>query len=611
MRIFFFSSLLLVSSVTLLQGLTLEESVKDLIRTDPVIQDRYRQFKQVEEDLRISQAQFLPTLDLTSGMGKQFLNDRSEYTDLNDLGYVNVKLRANLNLFNGFGDIHYVNEQEQRVYSAKQDLLDRVNTQTIDLVQAYLNVLKQKRNVELSRENLENHEETYFKIVDKSETGAGKASDLYQSSSRLALAQSNHLTAVNDLREAFIKFEKIYGKDVNIDFFNATYKVPEIKGEFDAIFDLAKKNNNAIKVAKRNIDASREAYQKDLRYFWPKLDLEVSEEYLTNDDAVKVDQFRGTILFNLSWQLYNGGADMALRRQNIESIAQEGEFLREAERQLKEKLLYAWNSYEILDKQRKYLQTHIDYSKDTVDAYSEEFLLGNRQLLNVLDAEREYYTSRREKNGADYDYDLAKFRIVEAVGGFYDYFDLNSTFIVDYYAESGAVDVSDYIDEQNRTLIGDQSATFVSAGKADDLKYGYGKLSAVSMEDYNESKKVFAAGERNLDYGESTQSADDLAAFYGEGNKASDTKVPKSNVASNKCYCLQIATLEREDYNLMNRVQSSTGGDLHYEDSQTMAGDRKVLIMGPYESMDKAKVALKGVRGLIDDAFIKNCRVCP
>jgi len=611
MRSFFLSSLLIVSSVTLLQGLTLEESVKDLVRTDPVIQDKYRQFKQVEEDLRISQAQFLPTLDLTSGMGKQFLNDRSEYTDLNDLGYVNVKLRGNLNLFDGFGDIHYVNEQEHRVYSAKQDLLDSVNTQTLDLVQAYLNVLKQKRNVELSRENLQNHEETYFKIVDKSKTGAGKASDLYQSSSRLALAQSNHLTAVNDLREAFINFEKIYGKDVDIDFFETNYKTPEIKGEFDDIFDLAKKNNNAIKVAKENIDVSREAYLKDLRYFWPKLDLEVSEEYLTNDDAIKVDQFKGTLLFNLSWQLYNGGADMALRRQNIESIAQDGEFLRETERQLKEKLLYAWNSYEILDKQRKYLQTHIDYSKDTVDAYSEEFLLGNRQLLNVLDAEREYYTSRKEKNGADYDYDLAKYRIVEAVGGFYDYFDLNSTFIVDYYAESGAVDVSNYIDEQNRTLIGDQSATFVSSGNADDLKYGYGKLSAVSMQDYNESKKVFTMGQRNLDYGEATQNADDLAAFYNENEKTPDVSASQSIVAPGKCYCLQIATLKNEDYDLMNRLESSTGGDLHYEDSQTIIGERKVLIMGPYGTMDKAKVALKGVRTLIDDAFIKNCRVCP
>jgi len=603
-------SLLIICSVTLLQGLTLEESVKDLVRTDPVIQDRYRHFKQVEEDLRISQARFLPTLDLTSGMGKQFLNDRSEYTDLDDLGYVNVKLRGNLNLFNGFGDVHYVNEQEHRVDSARQDLLDRVNTQTLDLTEAYLNVLKKKREVELSRENLQNHEETYFKIVDKSGTGAGKASDLYQSSSRLALSQSNHLTAVNDLREAFIKFEKIYGKDVDIDFFVNGYKVPEIKGEFDVFFDLAKKNNNAIKVAKQNIDVKREAYQKDLRYFWPKLDLEVSEEYLTNDDAVRVDQFRGTLLFNLSWQLYNGGADMALRRKNIEAITQEGEFLRETERQLKEKLLYAWNSFEILGQQRQYLQTHIDYSKDTVNAYSEEFLLGNRQLLNVLDAEREYYTSRREKNSADFDFDLAKFRIVEAVGGFYDYFDLNSTFIYDYYAESGAVDVSDYIEEQNRTILGDQSATFTSAGNSDNLKYGYGKLSAVSMNDYNASKKVFTENERNLDYGTSEQSADDLASFFTD--EASDdvvvpTPVPTVTKSAAKCYCIQLATLNQEDYGLMNQIQASTGEDVFYEES--VKG--KVLIMGPYSVINDAKDALKGVRSFIDDAFVKNCRVCP
>ncbi|MEA1920820.1 MAG: TolC family protein [Campylobacterota bacterium] len=611
MRSFLLYSLLLTSSVALLQGLTLEESVKDLVRTDPIIQDRYRHFKQVEEDLRISQAQFLPKLDLTSGMGKQFLDDRSEYTDLDDLGYVNVKLRGTLNLFNGFGDVHYVREQEHRVHSAKQDLLDRVNTQTLSLTEAYLSVLAKKREVELSKENLQNHEETYFKIVDKSKTGAGKASDLYQSSSRLALAQSNHLTAVNDLREAFINFEKIYGKDVDIDFFMMGYKVPVIKGTFDEIFDLAKRNNNAIKVARKNIDVKREAYKKDLREFWPQLDLEVSEEYLTNDDAIKVDQFRGTLLFNFSWQLYNGGADMAQRRKNIEAITQESEFLRETERQLKEKLLYAWNSYEILGQQSQYLQTHIEYSKDTVDAYSEEFLLGNRELLNVLDAEREYYNSRKEKNGADFDYDLSKFRIMEAVGAFYDYFDLNATFIEEYYAQSGAVDVSAYIDDHNRTLLGDGSATFISSGEAENLVYGYGKLSAVSMQDYNQSKKVYTENQRNLDYGDGSQNADDLAAFYADDDAVPAPAPLPTVTAPDNCYCLQIATLKQENYELMNRLQAATGGDLYYEDSKTTVGEQKVLIMGPYSEINEAKEALKGVRILVDDAFVRNCKVCP
>ncbi len=609
MRSVYLFTLMMLSSTALLQGLTLEESVKDMVRTDPVIQDRYRHYRQVEEDLRIAKAQFLPTLDLTTGMGKQFIDDRSQYTNLDDLGYVNVKLRGNLNLFNGFGDVHYMNEQQERLNSAQQDMLDIVNTQTLTLVEAYLNVLKKKRDVDLSKENLNNHEETYFKIVDKSETGAGKASDLYQASSRLALAQSNHLTAVNDLREALIKFEKLYGKDVDIDFFVPQYRIPEIKGTFEDIFELAKKNNNAIKVAKNNIDVKREAYLKDLRYFMPQLDLEVSEEYLTNDDAVKVDQFKGTILFNLSWQLYNGGADMALRRKNLEAVTQESEYLREAERQLKEKLLYAWNSYEILGQQRKYLNTHIEYSKDTVNSYAEEFLLGNRQLLNVLDAEREFYTSRKEYNSANYDFDLSKFRIMEAVGAFYDYFDLNATFIQDYYAESGAVDVSDYIVDQNMTVLGDQSAAFVSAGSADSLQYGYGKISNVSMADYNSSKTMFTnrtGAVQNYDTLE--QSPDALAGYYAEA-PAKEPAVTTPPAAASGCYCIQIATLKKENFELMNKIQSATGGDLHYEDSNKKGGT-KVLIMGPYETVNDAKEALKGVRLHVNDAFIKKCLTC-
>ncbi|MBN2894516.1 MAG: TolC family protein [Campylobacterales bacterium] len=580
--------------------MTLEESVRDLVRTDPVVQDRYRHYKQVEADVRIAQARYLPTLDLTTGMGKQFINDRSEYTDLSDLGYVNVKLRGNLNLFNGFGDMHYIDEQEQRLLSAREDLLNTVNLQVYDLIEAYITVLKKKREVELSRENLSNHEESYFKIVDKSQTGAGKASDLYQASSRLALAQSNHMSAVNDLREALVKFEKVYGKDVDIDFFEYGYKVPVVEGNFERFFDLARQNNNAIKVAKHNIEVKRQAYLKDLRYFYPKLDLEVSEEYLTNDDRVEVDQFKATVLFNLSWQLYNGGADMALRRKNLEAMTQENEALREAERQLKEKLLYAWNSFEILDKQRQYLQTHIEYSKDTVDSYAEEFLLGNRQLLNVLDAEREFFTSRKEKNNADYDFELSKFRIMEAVGAFYDYFGLSDTFIHGYYAESGAVDVSDYIYEQNQTLLTTQSAAFVSAGKADDQVYGFGKLSVVSMEDYNSSKQMFMQRTQAIEsYEPQPQSAQELSSYYVK---------PVAEVNAT-CYCLQIATLSKMDYDLMNKIQSATGSDLFYRDSVRIPG-AKVLNAGPFVSIDEAKAVLEKVRLHVKDAFIKKCEEC-
>ena len=62
------------------------------------------------------------------------------------------------------------------------------------------------------------------------------------------------------------------------------------------------------------------------------------------------------------------------------------------------------------------------YSKKTMDSYYDEFGVGKRTLLDLINVENDYNNARQSYEAARYDLMLFKFRILEAMGGLVEYF---------------------------------------------------------------------------------------------------------------------------------------------------------------------------------------------
>jgi adhesin transport system outer membrane protein len=95
---------------------------------------------------------------------------------------------------------------------------------------------------------------------------------------------------------------------------------------------------------------------------------------------------------------------------------EESDRMLNTKRLVSERLRLSWAAKERLAQQLKYLKQHRDYTKRTLEAYNEEFNLGRRTLLDVLDVENEFYTSRKAYVSAQYDEQLSKYRVIENVG---------------------------------------------------------------------------------------------------------------------------------------------------------------------------------------------------
>ena len=106
-----------------LQALTLKESVLEALNTNPIVQERLKNFNETQQDLEITKAEWLPSLDYRATAGrnnageiKDYSSDSEYKNQVEDTTYNHYtnSLKLTQNLFNGFSTTHkidYINQK--------------------------------------------------------------------------------------------------------------------------------------------------------------------------------------------------------------------------------------------------------------------------------------------------------------------------------------------------------------------------------------------------------------------------------------------------------------------------------------------------------------------
>ncbi len=92
------------------------------------------------------------------------------------------------------------------------------------------------------------------------------------------------------------------------------------------------------------------------------------------------------------------------------------ESLDSLKRRVKESIRLSWIANDMIKKQIPFWEKYRDMSQKTLTSYMEEFDLGRRTLLDILDTEEELYSAKRELVTAKYDLIFSQYRILESMG---------------------------------------------------------------------------------------------------------------------------------------------------------------------------------------------------
>ncbi|PWB30213.1 channel protein TolC [Pseudomonas sp. SDI] len=419
------SAILLAMACANAQAMSITEAVQSAVDQHPEINASRNSRLSADEDVNFAKGGYYPSVDLIAGYGRQ-RSDNTNTRGLNPdgsrnhnketLNYTQSELRLRQMLFDGFNTSNEVGRTKAVVNSRAYYTQATAETVALRAIEVYLEVLKRRELVTLAKNNLQAHLRVNDQIGLRSERGVGSNADLDQSKARRALAENNLDTAEVDLADAEANFFSVIGRSAD------ELETPvTIKGELPADLGAARQgmleNNPYLKSAQADVQAAEQQYEVAKSPFYPRLDA-VLATGANNNTAGQVGHANNDWQagVELSYNLFRGGSDKARLQSDAHKINQAMDIRNNALRTLNENLSLAWNAMTNARKQTPSAREYADTTTRVRAAYQDQFGLGQRTLLDVLDSENELYNANRRYTEVRYTEEFSMYRVLANMG---------------------------------------------------------------------------------------------------------------------------------------------------------------------------------------------------
>lgn len=400
-------------------GQTMQQAIQHALHTNPDVQRDIANRFTVGEQLKQAKAGWLPVVDLNAGIGRERSNNPT-CALINSCPITLTRREASAtltqNLFNGFGTVADVRRQRAHLHSAAFKIVEKAQDVALDTVEKYLDVLRYQHLLQISQQNLNAHERILGMIKQRSETGLGRKADLEQAESRVALARANVVAERGHLRDARTAFIRVVGEEpVNLKWPNSPGSKTLPKSLKQAIA-LAHHDHPAIKSITADVSATEAKYHVDLAEMFPKLDLVLEGSRNRNLDGIVGNNFDEYVMLRASYNIFRGGEDLARMRESAFRVQEANETRNNVLADADEHVRLTWYGLMAVSNRLVYLNQHRNLAEKTVEAYSEQFKIGKRTLLDLLDAQAEYYNASIDRFNAVHDEVIARYRLLHSIG---------------------------------------------------------------------------------------------------------------------------------------------------------------------------------------------------
>ena len=401
---------------------TLKEVAQSAVLNSPEVTSKWHAYRAAAEEIGVARGGYFPRVDLTAGGGRESLRQPSAADrDYTRSGY---QLSLNQMIFDGFATRNEVRRLDKARIVRYYELLDASEMVALEAGRAYLDVLRYRRLVDLAKDNYVQHKSTFDQIQRRTQSGVGRRVDVEQAGSRLALAEINMLTETANLHDVSARYQRLVGRQPADAIAPPGQLGSTFPGQAKMALDTLLRKNPALLAASENIEAAQyEVYGRRAAYS-PKLDFRARTDHTRNylGDAGQRDYNVAELV--VSWNLFNGGSDIARDKQTVEKKNVAFDLREKACRDTRQTLLIAYNDVLRLKEQSVFTTRQVALLEKTRDAYRDQFNVGQRSLLDLLDTENELLAARRSSVNADSDLSLAYLRTQAGMGTLLEYLGL-------------------------------------------------------------------------------------------------------------------------------------------------------------------------------------------
>ena len=306
---------------------------------------------------------------------------------------------------------------EAEYLAAQQDLILKV-------AEAYFDVLRSEVDLTASRALETAVKRQYEQAKEQFDVGLIAITDVHEAKASYDSSQTTRIRVEGALTIARETLSRITGQyTMNLKSLSEAYPISVDPTEkIDSWVASALENNLSVIAAQFGVKAFEADYKSKRSGHYPTLTLTAGLNDTTLDNY-KQPTINGTaeteesnIALNFNLPLYSGGATQAASKRSRFLAEQARHQLtsaqRSAEIQTRSEFINLRTNVQTVES----LQQNIVSRESALEATREGYNVGTRNIVEVLDAERNYFTALRDHASARFDFVISSLRLKQAAG---------------------------------------------------------------------------------------------------------------------------------------------------------------------------------------------------
>jgi len=424
---FYIKYLLLILSFNLAAN-DLLSIYQEALEKDPDFNAKKADLKISKEFLNQARSGLLPQLRLSASTNwNEYYQERVLQNDYNTFNY-------NLNLSQPIFrlDSWFVTRQAKQNYEAaeakfayqQQDLMIRV-------ARAYFKVLSAKstlKSAEATEKALNNQYQT---VTQRFNSGAASRIELAEAKSAFNRAQSDRVLAEGNVDISFEELNSIVGRQVKmVTPLNQNNKFIAPSEEIDSEVNKGREANYLIIEARNRLEAAESNTRSKTANYLPKIDLNANASRRTSKQytfdgvesdidlpfSIPTETENRAFSLQFSMPIFTSGLNNSKRRQALLQEVKTEEQMILIERSVIQQIRSFYTALKTAELNIVSLRTAVDSSRDALEATRLGYELSSRNLIDLLQAERNYSETQNRLSQAMYGFIVTSLQYKQAIG---------------------------------------------------------------------------------------------------------------------------------------------------------------------------------------------------
>lgn len=397
-------------------AIDLRQAVQNALQTNPQIKQAISNKAATQEERVQEEGLYYPRVSVEGSVGIESLRNPTRRA----LGIANHTLHpaegdlvVDELLYDAGGREAEIRRQAARTDAAAARVEERSEYVALNVARNYIDYLLQQRLVAIAQDNAAFHEKLAADLKQGVANGSISIADQQQAEERLQAARAKVTEAQEDLEAAGISFQTLAGVPID----NVTMP-PDLSGCLPPTLadaeSIARQENPNVQEAMADLAAEREELTAAKAAIGPKFSLQ-GRARVGND----IDGFEGITndfqaLAVAHWDIFTGGINQAKIREQHNRAEQAHGKLFEETRQAEEDVRSAWNKLQNQTALLSQLEQQSTVSDNLLLSYREQFNIGRRSLLDVLDTQNTRYNVQEQTETARLAKLYAQYRVLAA-----------------------------------------------------------------------------------------------------------------------------------------------------------------------------------------------------